>query len=128
MNACVVEIITRTEGTTTRFQAKNARLFCDEKCVEVHYIVEKDAVTLYADESSFTMERRGYTPLIMRFVPHETTSMRISGGEDGANVPLYTAEYSLIREERGFRVRLSYDLLFSAEPQHFYVTIRSEEK
>lgn len=128
MSICVVEIITRTEGNVSRFRAENAAITKEDGGFRICYTEEGDAVTLCAKEDSFQMERKGSVSLSMRFVLREFTSLSIKEGADGGEISLYTAEYSFIRKERGFHVRLSYDLLFSAERQHFYVTIRSEEK
>lgn len=128
MNTCVAEIITHTAGNTSRFRADSASVSEEEGCFRVEYSEEGDSVTLTLDADSFFMERRGNVFLSARFIAGEITSVRLKEGVNGGEIPVHTAKYSFTRVERGFCARLSYDLLFSTGKQHFYVTIRSEEK
>ncbi len=128
MNTGVVEIITRTEGNTSRFRTERACVREEGGDYRVTYTQEGDAVSITANERCLIMQRKGAASLRMRFVRREATLLILEEEGGGGEVPLYTAEYSFARGKRGFSARLSYDLLFSASNQHFYVTIKSEEK
>ncbi len=123
-----MEIITHTAGNTSRFRADSASASEEKGCCRVTYSEEGDSVTLTLNADSFSMERRGNVFLSARFIPGEFTSFILKEGADGGEIPVRTAKYSFTRVGKGFCARLSYDLLFSTGKQHFYVTIRSEEK
>lgn len=120
MQACHVEIVTRTEGKITRFRARGS---LDEESLALSYTDGGDAVTLTFSSRSLVMARRGETELSARFEEgKETDFLLCCGGKTGI-VPVRTALCALRRENEGFSVALEYILRFSSVSQRFLLDI-----
>ncbi len=131
MDACSVEIVTRSEGAVSCFSARG-KVERADGCFLVSYIQDGDAVALDARERSLLMQRTGDCSLRVEFLLGRRSVMTVSGGALLGEIPVITSVYSFRRTEDGFFCRLNYELLFPADSQKFFleisVQIISEEK
>lgn len=131
MNDCILEIVTRTEGSVSRFTAEG-ELELSGAGIIVTYPQDGDTVLLEAKENSLSMVRRGDTPLSSEFQLGKRTAMALKFGSASGKLPVFTSVYSCRRTKEGVSCNLGYELFFTENSQKFFLKISvkfdSEEK
>ncbi len=121
MNACRVEIVTHTEGKTSRVVAQGTAAFSCERA-RVFYRTEGDETVFSFDEEGCAMERNGAVRLRMEFCPARQTQLVLNEGGAGS-VPIRTYRYERKINAQSMRLTLGYEVLYPHNRQRFLIKV-----